>query len=323
MKNYIRNNYDTIILIIVFILLNINTNYMIYRPGGTIDLDKRVTSKYNYKKDGSFEMIYVNLTKARVPFYLYSKINKNWELVHKDELFIDNKDSKEMIKRDKLMYDQSIEDAKLVALNHAKKTFKLKDEYTTVMYTSDFTNEDILVGDHLLKYDNNKFKDFSLFKEYINTKKDNDQIELNLLRDNKKLNIKTKVKEEDNEKYIGVMLSDTYKVDTDLIDVNKTKKEAGPSGGLMLALSMYNNLTKEDITKGYKIAGTGTIDKNGNVGAIGGIEFKLNSAIKAKADYIIVPKENKKELENNGNLSKINVLYVSTFKETLKKLKEI
>lgn len=43
----------------------------------------------------------------------------------------------------------------------------------------------------------------------------------------------------------------------------------GPSAGLMMSMEIYNQLTKEDETKGHHIAGTGTIDDEGKVGPIG------------------------------------------------------
>ena len=36
-----------------------------------------------------------------------------------------------------------------------------------------------------------------------------------------------------------------------------------------------NSLVEEDITHGLKIVGTGTIDYDGNVGSIGGVEYNI------------------------------------------------
>ena len=63
----------------------------------------------------------------------------------------------------------------------------------------------------------------------------------------------------------------------------------------MIALTIYNKLTDEDITGGKKIVGTGTIDTLGNVGEIGGIKHKLMAASRKKADVVFVPKDNYKE----------------------------
>ncbi|HEY0827908.1 MAG TPA: S16 family serine protease, partial [Bacilli bacterium] len=65
----------------------------------------------------------------------------------------------------------------------------------------------------------------------------------------------------------------------------------GPSAGLMFALEIYNQLVDQDITKGYRIAGTGTIDTKGQVGVIGGIKYKVVAADKAGADIFFAPKD--------------------------------
>lgn len=65
----------------------------------------------------------------------------------------------------------------------------------------------------------------------------------------------------------------------------------GPSAGLMFALEVYNQLIREDLTKGYRIAGTGTINIDGEVGPIGGISQKVIAAHKAGADIFFAPNE--------------------------------
>lgn len=57
----------------------------------------------------------------------------------------------------------------------------------------------------------------------------------------------------------------------------------------MTALSIYNMLTEEDLTKGHTIVGTGTIELDGTVGSIGGVKYKLAGAVKKKAEIFLVP----------------------------------
>src|SRR6266568_3152670 len=49
----------------------------------------------------------------------------------------------------------------------------------------------------------------------------------------------------------------------------------GPSAGLMFTLGIIDKVKSEDLTGGRVVAGTGTIDEEGNVGAIGGIPQKM------------------------------------------------
>jgi PDZ domain-containing protein len=72
----------------------------------------------------------------------------------------------------------------------------------------------------------------------------------------------------------------------------------GPSAGLMMTLEIVAQLSSDDLTRGYRIAGTGTIDANGQVGQIGGIKYKLMAADKEKADYFLVPYDKKAGLSN-------------------------
>ncbi|WP_059104716.1 SepM family pheromone-processing serine protease [Shouchella shacheensis] len=65
----------------------------------------------------------------------------------------------------------------------------------------------------------------------------------------------------------------------------------GPSAGFMFSLEIYNQLLEGDITKGYDIAGTGTINEDGDVGAIGGASQKVLAADQAEADFFFVPNQ--------------------------------
>lgn len=91
----------------------------------------------------------------------------------------------------------------------------------------------------------------------------------------------------------------------------------------MTSLAIYSYLNKVDLTGGRKIAGTGTIEENGMVGAISGVKYKLIGAVNNKADVFLVPEgenydEAKKIKEDRGY--EIDVIAVETFEEALKYL---
>jgi Lon-like protease len=66
----------------------------------------------------------------------------------------------------------------------------------------------------------------------------------------------------------------------------------GPSAGLMWTLGLVELLTPGDLTGGERIAGTGTIDLEGSVGPIGGVEQKVVAAERAGATVFFVPIDN-------------------------------
>jgi Lon-like protease len=89
---------------------------------------------------------------------------------------------------------------------------------------------------------------------------------------------------------IGVTLSDVnYAFDPGVTVDFKTGEIAGPSAGLMFSLALYDKLNAGDLTGGRRIAGTGTIECDGGVGAIGGVEQKVAGAEAEGVDIFLAP----------------------------------
>jgi Lon-like protease len=63
----------------------------------------------------------------------------------------------------------------------------------------------------------------------------------------------------------------------------------GPSAGLAFTLAVLDALTPEDLTGGATVATTGTINLNGEVGAVGGIPQKTVAARRAGVELFLVP----------------------------------
>lgn len=90
--------------------------------------------------------------------------------------------------------------------------------------------------------------------------------------------------------YIGIGIDISYSADYE-IDFGVTGV-GGPSAGTMFAIGIIDKLTPGALTQGKVIAGTGTIDPDGNVGDIGGIQQKLIGARDAGAVLFLAPQGN-------------------------------
>ncbi|MEU6589199.1 S16 family serine protease [Streptomyces sp. NPDC046881] len=88
-------------------------------------------------------------------------------------------------------------------------------------------------------------------------------------------------------KYLGLSAG-KVKVTLKLADVG------GPSAGLLFTLGIIDKLDGDgsggDLTGGRTIAGTGTIDAAGKVGAVGGVALKTQAARRDGATVFLVPK---------------------------------
>ncbi len=96
----------------------------------------------------------------------------------------------------------------------------------------------------------------------------------------------------------------------------------GPSAGMMLAIGIYDKLTPGDLLTGKHIAGTGTIDPDGTVGAIGGIRQKLYGARDDGATWFLAPQSNCDEVVGHVPTG-IKVVAVKTLDDSLAAVKAI
>ncbi len=88
---------------------------------------------------------------------------------------------------------------------------------------------------------------------------------------------------------IGFSPRDTRAVSVPVsVDID-TDQIGGPSAGLAFTLAMIDALTPGSLTGDNKVAVTGTIDVEGNVGAIGALPQKADAVRRAGATLFLVP----------------------------------
>ncbi|MCL1869749.1 MAG: PDZ domain-containing protein [Promicromonosporaceae bacterium] len=111
---------------------------------------------------------------------------------------------------------------------------------------------------------------------------------------------------------LGVLVSTKYDFP---IDVSiRIEDIGGPSAGMMFALAIIDKLTPADELHGQVVAGTGTIDVDGAVGPIGGIEQKMHGAVRDGATWFLAPASNCDEVVGNVPAG-LRVVKVSTLDE--------
>jgi len=119
---------------------------------------------------------------------------------------------------------------------------------------------------------------------------------------------------------IGIFVATEFEFPID-VDI-QLENVGGPSAGVMFALGIYDKLTPGSLTGGEIIAGTGTINAAGEVGAIGGIQQKMWGALDAGAAWFLAPTANCRSVVGHipGGLE---VVAVSTLDEAIDALEVI
>jgi PDZ domain-containing protein len=103
------------------------------------------------------------------------------------------------------------------------------------------------------------------------------------------------------------------------VDLGLGNQIGGPSAGMMFALGIIDEVGPYNLTDGAFIAGTGTIDPTGAVGAIGGIQLKMIAARKAGATVFLAPAGNCSDVRG-ATPKGLSVIKVATLHEAVQDL---
>jgi PDZ domain-containing protein len=182
-------------------------------------------------------------------------------------------------------------------------------------------------GDRILLVDGDKINEIEEIRGAYSDKKIGDVIDIEVERviNGESRNILESVRLVSNQELgadpnrpaIGILVGTTAKFPVD-IDFN-IRGVGGPSAGLIFAVGVVEKLTPEDLLRGRQIAGTGSIDPNGRVGAIGGIEEKMIGASRKGATIFLAPRENCPDIKHVPK--GLKVIPVSTLSEAIAALR--
>ncbi len=281
-------------LIISFLLLFVplmfisiyRIDYSLTAPGCNDDISTFIIIEDGYATSSSFHTTsVVVLDKISIIQYLVGSF-ENTVSIRDFPDYYDDVDLDDLDVMSYLMRDDSIFTSLIVGIHNSGHNIEY-ETYLTVYLTYNFlTSDSLQIGDKILEI--NGSTDFQTAYADIECE---DIVKFKIIRDGEELIVYATNNQHDNETCsIGINLAYyTELVNTDvnyeIIDTNV----GGPSGGLMQALFIYNELIETDLAGGLRIAGTGTINVDGSVGYIGGVKQKIITASLNDIDIFFVP----------------------------------
>ncbi len=325
--SFVREEWKFLIFIILMYLgLTYEFPYVIYTPGGAINMSERIEGNHLYSEDGSISMTYVSMVKGTAPFLLLAQFIPNWDIVSSDNITYDDESLDESIEIDKIYMQEAIANAEYVAYVSSGINYSEYNTRHLVTYVNKDAITNLKYGDEIISIDGVEYSNLEDFQEYIQGKSPGDKVIIEYSRDGTISEDEVTLIEIDDTTKVGISIVTLNDYETDYdISVKTKDSESGPSGGLMTALAIYNRLTDTDITKGKVIMGTGTISKDGTVGEIGGVKYKLLGAVNNHAEVFLCPMENYEEaLEvKKENDMDIEIIGVGTFMEAIEALNNV
>ncbi|MFC0214295.1 SepM family pheromone-processing serine protease [Paenibacillus chartarius] len=290
-----------------YVLFFMPLPYYILMPGTAEPVKPMVKlAKGEHNEQGAFMLTTVRGGDANVFNYVVARFHPYEELVKKEDMF-GSETPQEYSQRQEYVMLTSQSDAMQAAYRKAGIPYEIAGDGVMVIRTiPGMPAEKVLRGgDYLLKVDQTTIHKAQELLDYLSGKKAGDTITFTYRRDKAnleaQLTLATLPQEKDERGNplpqragLGIVPGDVQSVkaaDPAHQFTVKTEDIGGPSAGLMFSLEMYAQLTGSDLTKGYRIAGTGTITPEGNVGPIGGIQHKVIAADREQAEIFFAPQD--------------------------------
>ncbi|MFI0504865.1 PDZ domain-containing protein [Streptomyces albogriseolus] len=270
----------------------------------------QIAGRKTYPTDGHLNMTTVRVTSADYRMNLveavYGWLAHDTKVVPHDTLYPDGKTEEQSTQENAEEFSQSQESAKVAALKELGVPVKSWVIVSTVVKDAPAEGK-LHAGDVIKAVDGKAVKEPSDVADLVTEHRPGEDVVFTIVPakeqaaaekekrtavSTEKVTITTRASDDAGEKRAVVGISAgtdhtfPFAIDIKLADVG------GPSAGLMFALGIYDKLTPGSLTGGSFVAGTGTIDDEGEVGPIGGIEMKTVGARDKGAEYFLTPADN-------------------------------
>jgi PDZ domain-containing protein len=333
-----------VLIVIGLISFNIPMPYYVMQPGTAEEIGPMIEiENTDYVEKGTFLLTTVFMGEANLLTYGYATVfDGRSELIPKEHILSEGESPENYTARQTLVMEKSQSESILVGFRAAGVPIEAEHQGVVVMtILENMPAAKVLkVGDVIRTINEKPIRLADDLIDTVKGKKEGDAIKLGIEREGKSLSVEVKLaafdlKEPvhpDAPKFgIGISLEDSLAIKPSKKVTIDAGAIGGPSAGLMFSLEIFNQLTSTDWTKGYRIAGTGTIDADGDVGQIGGVEFKIYAAAQEDVDIFFVPKDlqthdtNEKKAKEAAEQIKtdMRVIPIANFKDAMEYLKRM
>lgn len=279
--------------------------YVTYQPGPTVDVLAEADGKEivqvqgakTYRDDGQLRMTTVSVSRPRTRINLYT-LMANWfnreDAVYPyDAVYPDDATPEENEAEDAVAMVSSQDTAIAVALRELEYEVEPAVKVLYIEPSSPADGE-LKVRDVFLEANGRPVTSSQDLINAVQQTPPGEKVTFRVRRAGTEVTVRVEPRSEDGEPRIGIQLGGGFIFPID-VSVNIDQSIGGPSAGLMFSLAIYDTLTPGSLTGGSAVAGTGTIDIEGAVGAIGGIQQKIVGAAEDGAELFLVPPANCEE----------------------------
>jgi PDZ domain-containing protein len=317
LKHRILRGFVLAIALSIFVAV-VPTPYQLNAPGRVEEVGQLVEIQAKtYPSKGTFLLPTVVSENATILYVLYSLLDSGATLTTRE-----SDEPMAQSPQGDLQMGASQYFSTIVALKAVGHDVRGEFEGLRVLnLNEDSPNRKALEPDDLLiKIEDTGIESFQTLRDVLDKRKPGDVLQVTVKRNGQDAIVDVTVFSVKDRNLLGAFMRPEFNTEFPFPVRFETGTTSGASGGLVFALEIYNQLTPGDITKGRRIAATGTLDPNGRVGPIEGIDMKLIGAQRAQAQVVLIPQANVDDV--SGLPPGVEVISVETFNEALHALEK-
>ena len=229
-----------------------------------------------------------------VRFYeaLLDLANRDVELYPREQLYPGKQDSAEIDRENTALMDRSKETATVVALRQVGYDIEPSGVEITQIVSGAPADGRLKAADRILEADGRPVHSTEQVRRAITGHKVGERVSFKIERLGRTSTVPVPVEQVEGEPRVGVVLRDLFPRLPVKVSITTQNNIGGPSAGLMFTLSIIDKLTREDLTAGRRIAGTGEIALDGGVLPVGGVAEKLVAVHRLGVTTFFIPAEN-------------------------------
>jgi PDZ domain-containing protein len=299
---------------------------VVIAPGSAIAVGERVElGREPDPLSGELLLTTVSISQPTAFGVVQAWLAERTEVLSQGEVFPAGVDREEFGEAQRELFRESSEVAAAVGLRAAGEEVEISGEGARVAQVLEGSPADelLLPGDVVIGADDRTIELASDLVVALSSRSAGDEVVLTVLRDGTEQEVRVELRQVEDlgRPALGVAVT-TVALDVALpfpVEVDQGRI-GGPSAGLMIALTVYDLADAGDLVDGRTIAGTGTIDLDGDVGPVGGVDAKVVAARRAGASVFLVPAEEAALAEEAAG-DDLEVIAVATIDEAIAALR--
>ncbi len=332
-RNVVAIVSSILFVVLAALLIVVPVPFVTWRPGNTVNVLGsneegpllEVNGIQNYPTDPS-QLLMTTVSTTRVdahvslPEALLAHVRTRADALPREVLYPAGLSEDEVREVAVAAMDTSRSSATVAALRAAVQSVTEMPIISSVTLSGP-ANERLQPGDLIESVDGEEVESAEQVKEIIASREVGDPVVFTVLREGVTESVSVALNADaQGRPDAGVKVSPGYRYAPDVV-YRLDSSVVGPSAGLVFSLAIYDKITEGNLFGDEVVAGTGTMDPDGNVGAIGGVRQKLAGAEQDGATVFLLPRANCPDV---GALSTdMRLVPVSTLKDAISALQLI